>query len=201
MSRREQHNDRVFIPLRRITLAQHYLRGTPIPVPLKCHSVGKGTRVPTGYADACGRTGCAPRREPATVGTWQKTARKRINGGDKRAEEFLAMLFMQKMIQPIERNASAHQRVSFRYDHFAGGRTCLDRTDYCKPRVVALATTRPRPRPTSLRAISRGLDSGSFNRGYAQVIAFESHQDFAALVLKQFELWAHYCTWASLDLA
>ena len=31
------------------------LCGKPIPAPLRCHSVGRGTSVPTGNTDACGR--------------------------------------------------------------------------------------------------------------------------------------------------
>src|SRR5215469_8914170 len=36
--------------------ALHDLRGTTIPAQLKCHSVGRGTTVPTGNSDACRRT-------------------------------------------------------------------------------------------------------------------------------------------------
>ena len=42
---------------------------------------------------------------------------KRVNGGDETAAEFFVMVFMSKTIQPIERNTTTHQRVSFRYDH------------------------------------------------------------------------------------
>jgi hypothetical protein len=42
---------------------------------------------------------------------------KRINGGNKTAEEFLLTGFMWRTIRPIERNTSTHQRISFRYDH------------------------------------------------------------------------------------
>jgi hypothetical protein len=54
---------------------------------------------------------------------------KRVNGGDKTAAEFSVTAFTKKTIQPIERNTSAHQRISFRYDHFTGGLSRLDRTD------------------------------------------------------------------------
>ena len=40
-----------------------------IPAPLKCHSVGRGTSVPTGSTGACRRTDCASRREPAAIRT------------------------------------------------------------------------------------------------------------------------------------
>ena len=43
--------------------------GAKILVPLRSHSVGRGTSVPTGRTDACRRTDCASRREPATVAT------------------------------------------------------------------------------------------------------------------------------------
>src|SRR5215472_3259912 len=46
--------------------AEHDLCGKPIPPPLKCHSAGIGTSVPTGNTDACRRSDCASRREPAT---------------------------------------------------------------------------------------------------------------------------------------
>jgi len=41
---------------------------------------------------------------------------KRVNRGGKIAAEFLVTAFVWKTIQPIERKASAHQRISFRYD-------------------------------------------------------------------------------------
>ena len=46
---------------------------------------------------------------------------KWVNGCDKTAAEFFVTVFMQKTIQPVERETSAHQRISVRYDHFAGG--------------------------------------------------------------------------------
>jgi hypothetical protein len=33
------------------------------------------------------------------------------------------------MIQPIERNTTTDQRISFRYDHFTGGLSFFDRRD------------------------------------------------------------------------
>jgi hypothetical protein len=45
------------------------LCGKPIPAPLKCHSVDRGTSVPNENTDACRWSDSASRREPATVGT------------------------------------------------------------------------------------------------------------------------------------
>src|SRR5215472_16942936 len=53
------------------------LCGKPIPAPLKCHSAGRGTSVPSGHTDACGWPDCVSRREPATVGTWRQTTTRK----------------------------------------------------------------------------------------------------------------------------
>src|SRR5215472_5351552 len=57
--------------------ALHALCGEPIPAPLKCRSVGRGTSVPTGNTDACRWTEDASRTEPATVGAWRQTTTRK----------------------------------------------------------------------------------------------------------------------------
>src|SRR5215469_7642229 len=62
---------------RYLAFALHDLCGKPIPAPLKCHSVGRGTSVPTGNTDACRWTEDASRTEPATVGAWRQTTTRK----------------------------------------------------------------------------------------------------------------------------
>lgn len=65
------------------------LRGTPMPAPLHCHSVGTRTSVPTGNTGACRQTECASRREPVTAGTWRRTtARNESTGVTKQLKNF-----------------------------------------------------------------------------------------------------------------
>src|SRR5215472_12554660 len=72
-----------------LTSALHELCGKPIPAPLQCHSVGRGTSVPIGNTDACRWTDCVSGREPATVGTWrQTTTRKGSTEATKQRKNF-----------------------------------------------------------------------------------------------------------------
>jgi hypothetical protein len=75
-------------------VARHWPCPRRFTTRLKCHSVGRGTSVPTGNSDACRRTDCASRRKPATVGTWQITSRKDQRKRQNSRESFLVMVFM-----------------------------------------------------------------------------------------------------------
>src|SRR5215472_4517135 len=82
------------VPLKGRTLAtylpsaSHDLSGKPIPAPLKCHSAGRGTSVPTENTDACRWSDYVSRREPAAATYRQTTTRKGSTEATKHQRSF-----------------------------------------------------------------------------------------------------------------
>ena len=56
---------------------------------------------------------CLQKRTSNSRNVAADNSEKRINGGEKTAGELLVMVFMYRMIQPIERNIGAHQREGY----------------------------------------------------------------------------------------
>ena len=82
----------------------HDLCGKPIPAPLKCHSAGRGTSVPTGNTEACRWTDCASRREPATVVFSRATRRLSLGAFADRAKIGEAMFahIQRRTVTPMQ---------------------------------------------------------------------------------------------------
>src|SRR5215472_16372852 len=76
------------VPLKGRTLAtylpsaSHDLSGKPIPAPLKCHSAGRGTSVPTENTDAC----CGLIMSPEENQQQQRTGRQQREKGQRRRQ-------------------------------------------------------------------------------------------------------------------
>src|SRR5215469_8101476 len=81
-----------------------HLCGKPIPAPLKCHSAGRGTSVPTENTDACRRTDCASRTETATVVFSRATRRLSLGAFADRAKIGEAMFahIQRRTVTPMQ---------------------------------------------------------------------------------------------------